>query len=107
MKILFSIFFITFLAYFTIQIDQRSTLDLYLRLNDFSKSQFGRAKKGFFITYTFYQSQNHHINQTRETALRENELRQEEEERREKVFRQHLASRVLSSFIRDFLTRRY
>ncbi len=36
----------------------------------------------------------------------ENEMRMEQE-KREKIFREYLASRVQSSFIRDFLTSRY
>ena len=85
--------------------------------NILKRSVLNRAKKAIlFDRFTIYHSQ-HDVYTNKNDLLRrknlagektrkENEIRQEDE-RRAKIFRQQLASRVQSSFIRDFLTQRY
>ena len=112
MKILRLIYFLTFLVCISMHVNhEQSSVFSKVGKNTFSK----RHSLTIFDKYTYFQFSKHLINKTellrkidlaRETAFRENELRLEEE-KREKVFRQYLASRVQSSFIRDFLTRRY
>ena len=74
-------------------------------------------KRGtLFDKFTFYTNRQYqpknNTNIWQIVVLAREEVRKEtkmklEEERREKIFRDYLASRIQSSFIRDFHTRRY
>jgi hypothetical protein len=115
MKIIFHIFSISFLIYVTFQIQILPLAETSVHTNKSVITKQTVKKAVFFDRYTFYQSQRVPINSTellrmidlaREKARINNEMRLEEE-RREKIFRDYLASRIQSSFIRDFLTQRY
>ena len=111
MKILILIYILTHLTCISMQIDLMST-----SVSKFGKQVFSkRHTSTFFDRYTYYQFPNKIINKAellkrinlaREKARKENDMRHEEE-MREKIFRQYLAIRVKSSFIRDFHTRRF
>ena len=114
---MFHIYFVSFLFYVTIQnqilMSQLAETSVYSNSSLITKQPVKKAV--FFDRYSFFQSQREPFNVTellrmidlaREKARINNEMILEEE-RREKIFRQYLASRVQSSFIRDFLTRRY
>ena len=102
MKFIFLIYFLAFLSFFSNQIANQ---------NIFSKKKLKNANH----RYPFYQLQfeltdkmenTRRLDLARELAQQENKMKLEQE-KRERIFRQYLACRVHSSFIRDFHTRRF
>ena len=120
MKHLFLIYSITFLALVFIQTAHMLNSTSKLGQNFYLQTHLNKSKKSFFRDrINLNQGRNMPTNKedllrtidlAKDMARKEKKLRLEEielEEKRDKVFRQHLASRVQSSFINDFHTRRF